>query len=354
LLPREAVNLKEEIRKPRILIHMNSESQLMKKVKDTIEKKGRAAIEQARQEISDSPYDGGAVSSAVKYFAQVTLQRGLPVFPALISLSCEAVGRRTEKTRSIGTALTLIAGAADVHDDIIDQSATKYSKKTVFGKFGSDVALLAGDALLMQGLMLLHVECESLPKNQRKAILSLMPSTLFEISNAEAQETHLMRKLDTTSQEYFEVIRLKGVVPETHCKIGAILGNANKASVEALGNYGRTFGIASLVRDEFIDLYEYPELQNRIKNECLPLPMLHALQNSAIKKEIKAYIESTNPTRRELNRIRKLVLGSEQVKLLKRNLEFAVKEGLKQLTIVGSNAPLKQLELLLRATTRSM
>ena len=333
---------------------MNSESELMEKVKEVIEKRGRAAIEQARQEILDSSCDGGAVSSALKYFAQVTLQGGLPVFPALISLSCEAVRGKTEKTTAIGAALTLIAGAADIHDDIIDQSTTKYSKKTVFGKFGSDVALLAGDALLMQGLMLLHRECESLPKEQRKAILSLIPSALFEISNAEAKETRLMRKLDTTPQEYFEIIRLKAVVPEVHCKIGAILGNANRASVEALGNYGRTFGIASLVRDEFIDLYEHPELQNRIKNECLPLPMLHALQNSAIKKEIKAYIESLNPTRRELNRIKKLVRGSDQVKLLKRNWEFAVKDGLKQLTTVGGNAALIQLALLLRATISSM
>ena len=335
-------------------MNMNSESELIETVKRIIEKRGRASVEKAREEILDSPYDGGIVSSAVKYFARVTLRQGLPVFPALISLSCEAVGGKTEKATSIGAALTLIAGAADIHDDIIDQSQVKYSKKTVFGKFGGNVALLAGDALLIEGSMLLHRECESLPEEQRKEIVGLISEALFEISDAEVKESRLMKNLDAIPQEYFEIIKLKAVVPEVHCKIGAILGNADRAGVEALGNYGRTFGVASLVRDEFIDLHEYSELQNRIKNECLPLPMLHALQNLVIKNEVKAYIESSNPTRKELNRIMKLVLGSEQVRLLRRDLDLTVSDGIERLAAVGNNTSIKELESLLRVTTTIM
>jgi len=197
---------------------MNSESELMETVKGIIEKRGRDAIEQARKEILDSQYDSGAISSALKYFARVTLKGGLPVFPALISLSCEAVGGKTEKTTSIGAALTLIAGTADIHDDIIDQSTVKYSKKTVLGKFGADVALLAGDALLTQGLMLLHKECESLPKEQKETILNLLFQAFIKISQAEAAETKLMKRLDVPPEKYFEIIRMRAVVPELHCK----------------------------------------------------------------------------------------------------------------------------------------
>jgi geranylgeranyl pyrophosphate synthase len=348
----KAVNLKKEIQNPSILyelMDMNSESELMEKVKGIIEKRGRAAIEKARQEILDSQYNGGAVSSALKYFARVTLQGGLPVFPALISLSCEAVGGKTEKTTSIGAALTLIAGAADIHDDIIDQSTTKYSKKTVFGKFGSAIALLAGDALLMQGLMFLHRECESLPKEQRQAILSLIPSALFEISNAEAKETRLMRKLDTKPQEYFEVIRLKAVVPEVHCKIGGILGNANEETVQSLGHYGRTFGIVSTVRDEFIDLLEYPELRNRMKNECPPLPMLYALQNSEIKKEVKPLVKSSNLTKKDANKIVKIVLNSKQVQELKKRIDLMIREEVRRVSFIIEEPLQKNVTLLLQA-----
>src|SRR3990170_8964373 len=116
---------------------------LVELIKNIIKKRGNPAIEIAAKEILRSPYKGGIVSAATKYFVEVTLRGFLPVFPALISLSCEAVGGKTEKTASIGAAMSLIAGAADIHDDIIDQSETKYSKKTVFGRFGRDIALLA-------------------------------------------------------------------------------------------------------------------------------------------------------------------------------------------------------------------
>ena len=113
----------------------------------------------------------------------------------------------------------------------------------------------------------MYRECEKLPREQRNAILSLVPEALFEISNAEAIETGLMKKLDTTPQEYLKIIRLKSVVPELHCKIGAILGNGDKRAVEVLGNYGRTFGIVSLIREEFIDLIEYQEfLQDHLRH----------------------------------------------------------------------------------------
>lgn len=329
---------------------MNSDQQLTETVKGIIETKGKIAVEQAKNAILSLTSNTGIVPTALKYFAQMTIGYGLPVFPALTYLSCEAVGGNAEKATSVGAALRLIAGAADIHDDIIDQSSVKYSKKTLYGKFGRDVALLAGDVLLIQGSMLLYKECESLFTEQRKEILNLLSEALFEISDAEAKESHLMKNHNIMPNEYYEIIRQKAVVPEMHCKIGAILGNANKTNIEALGNYGRIFGIASIVRDEFIDLYEYPELQNRINNECLPLPMLYALQNSSIREEVKTYIGDSRHERRKLSMIRKRVLGSEQVGLLKKDLELSIRDGLKYLQTIGDNIYLKQLALLLRAT----
>jgi geranylgeranyl pyrophosphate synthase len=350
LLPRETVNLKKEMHILSIGMHMTSESGLMEKLKGIIEKRGRVALEQAKQEILDSPYDGGVVSSALKYFARVTLKGGLPVFPALISLSCEAVGGKTEKTTSIGAALTLIAGVADIHDDIIDQSAIKYSKKTVFGKFGGDIALLAGDALLIQGVMFLHRECESLPKRQRKTILSLITSAFFEISNAEAKETRLMRRLDITPQEYFEMISLKAVVHEVHCKIGGILGNGDMELVEALGNYGRVFGIVSGIRDDFIDLFEYPELENRLKNECLPLPMLCALQNSEIKKEFTKFLGKQNLTEKQVQRFASISLKSAEVEKLKTEMNRMIQKAIDELPPIKNPSIEKELRVLLKVT----
>lgn len=329
--------------------NMTPEPTSMETAKTLIEKRGKGALEKAQQEILNCPYNGGAVSSAVKYFAKEIFPHALPVFPALISLSCEAVGGKPERTVSTGAALTLVAAAADIHDDIIDKSKTKYSKKTVFGKFGGDIAVLAGDALLIKGMTLLQKECESLDKKQSEAIQNLVMEAFYEISRAEIEEIDLRGRMDKTPQEYFEVIKLKAVIPEIHCKVGAILGNAKEQTVQCLGRYGRSLGIVSIVRDEFIDLLEYDELKSRIKNEYPPLPMIYALQNPAIEGEVKAFVESLKLTKRDATRIIDMVLDSAQVKELKNDLEITIRDGLSAIAFVEDIKLRRELSHLLTA-----
>ncbi len=333
---------------------MNNESELMETVKNIIEKRGKEALEKAQKEILSLPYDGGIVQKALRHFARVTLRGALPVFPALISLSCKAVGGKTEKTVSIGAAMTLIAAAADVHDDVIDKSVVKGSKPTVFGKFGKDIAILVGDALIIQGLMLLHKECESLAKSQREIMLYLVSHASFEISHAEAIETKLRKKFDLQPQEYFEIIKMKAVVPEIHSRIGAILGNGDARAIETMGHYGRTFGILSTIREEFIDLLEYPEFQNRLRNECLPLPMIYALQNLKIKTTISPFLQNEKVDKRSFSKMTEIVMNSQEVQELKEKMNSMVREEVKRLTTIKNLEIRKELEITARAMMENL
>lgn len=240
---------------------MTSESNLVADFVDIFRRKGEDALEKARAELLESSYDGGLVSSAMKYFPRVTLREALPVFPALISLSCEAARGKPERTIGVGAALSLIVGAADIHDDVIDKSTRKYNKKTVYGKFGAGIALLAGDALLIQGLTLLHRECSNLSEEQKRRILILVNKAFFDISKAEAKETVMKGKLDIPPEKYLEILRLKCVVPQVHCQIGAVIADANNEVIFKMGEFGKTYGIISSIVEEFADLLSTDELR---------------------------------------------------------------------------------------------
>ena len=82
---------------------------------DIIEKHGRAVMQKVVKQTLDSKYDAGDVSCATKYHARF-LTKVLPVFPALITLSCEAVGGKIEKSLGVGAALTLFVEAANIHE----------------------------------------------------------------------------------------------------------------------------------------------------------------------------------------------------------------------------------------------
>jgi geranylgeranyl diphosphate synthase type I len=319
-----------------------------------IKLKGKPAMDTVLKELLNLPQKRSPVSSAIQYFAKVTLDGALPVFPALMALSCEAVGGEAEKTTSVGAALTLMAGASDIHDDIIDNSTTKYRRKTVFGKFGGDMALLSGDNLLIRGSMLLCEECEQLRESQRAAILRLLPRVLLEISNAEATETLLKDKVEVTPQEYSVVIESKAAVPELYCKIGAILGEGEGNAVKMLGYYGRTFGTVALIREEFIDLAEPDELRSRLSNELPPLPMLCALQNPATKKNIAGIIKDLKTTPETLRGVVEVVMASGEVQKLKESVDVMTREGKASLKQLQNSEAQRNLALLIGAIGKGL
>ena len=116
-------------------------------------------------------------------------------------------------------------------------------------------------------------------------IKHLLMEAILEICDAEASETQLIKRgFNFSPNDYFLVIRNKAVVPELAMKIGAILGNGSPRNVEFLGQFGRTFGIVSIIVEEFTDILDENELRNRVENGCLPLPLIYALQDKKTKK----------------------------------------------------------------------
>jgi geranylgeranyl pyrophosphate synthase len=303
-------------------------------IKRTFRRHGGQAMDNVRKGISLDYKDNSCLSQALGYFSEVTLSGALPVFPALISMSCEAVGGKAKDTTAFGEAMVLITAAADLHDDLIDASLVKGGKQTVLGKFGSTITILAGDVLLAEGLSRLHEAGSHISKDKSTEIVRLVSDAVYEICRAEALESRIRTNPDVPPQEYQEVIRLKSVVPMIAMKIGGILGNGDPKVVEMLGGFGRSYGIVSATVEEFADLLEIDELRNRLKNECLPLPMIYALQNIEIRKTLDPLLKSRELSRTTHKRIIDIVLASKEVAALQESLILAGKEAVKSLPYV--------------------
>ena len=328
---------------------MPAQKKLIPQVRALLVERGQKALELARQTILRERIEFKPLQDALSYFI---LDWEDVLHPGLLSLCCEAMGGKRETTYLVGAALVLLAGGADIHDDVIDQSTIKDSKPTVFGKFGKDIAILAGDTLLFKGLYTLQEACEVLPTNQKKLIMETTERAFFKITGAEAKEASLRQKIDLAPEEYFDVIKEKVAVSEATAKIGALLGGATLDDSENLGKFGRTFGILFTLRDEFIDVFELDELKNRVENECLPLPVLFALGDSKKAEGIKRLLTLGQITEKEMKIIPDLVMGSKKTCELRREMRTMIKQERIRL------APLKhcrnQLMLLLRAMVEDL
>jgi len=252
----------------------------MEKAGVILQEKGRVAVELAKRSVLGKRVEHAPLRDALRFFIEGWDD---VLHPALVSLACEAVGGKPEATAKVGAALVLLAGCADIHDDVIDESVIKGSEQTVFGRFGKDLAILAGDALLLEGVYLLHEACENLEVTKKMAILDLVERAFFEISSAEAAETGLRGRIDIPGQQYLDIIRHKVAAGEAAARIGALIGDGTPEEVETLAEYGRVYGVLMSMRDEFIDVFEQDELSNRVEKEVLPLPIILTLADESKK-----------------------------------------------------------------------
>jgi|GEM_PF-1152141 len=321
---------------------------LTKQVMGILRRNGLETVAQAGQIIQQAAYDRGVVGDALHFYAQAVLPNVLPLFPALIHLSAKTADANPKDTTATAVAMLLISASGDIHDDIVDNSTEKFGKQTLVGKFGKNVALLAGDALLTQGLTLLQHACSRLPSQHRRLISDLVAASMYEIIKAETTESALWHKKNVTPQEYFGVIELKGGVAELHCRIGGLIGGGTQKKVDSLGRIGRAIGVLSTLKEEFVDLSNPKELLHRLKHELPPYPMICAMQEEETKNQIEAIAGKMDLSVKDMELVAKLVLDSFRVKNLEAEFrKYGQKEMENNELLKNKNA--SELKLLLKA-----
>jgi geranylgeranyl diphosphate synthase type I len=287
-----------------------SQEEMMEQVQKILEERGRKALEMTRKTVLEEEIECKEVGEALKYF--ITEYWHDLARPALLSLCCEAVGGDPEVTITVAIPMSLISGGIDIHDDIIDQSEIKRSRPTVLGKFGKDIALLVGDALIFKGLALLHEAAEKgVPPEKIQVVSGIIKRMFFELGDAEALELQFRGRMDVTPEAYLRVVRKKAADVEAHTRISAILGSGSKEEIEALGEYGRLLGMMIILRDDLIDMIDLEEARHRIRKECLPLPLLYALQDPKAKLEISSFLQRKKLTKSIVEKILKIIYEAQ-------------------------------------------
>jgi geranylgeranyl diphosphate synthase type I len=298
-------------------------SKLIVQISKLLTKRSKKALEIAKKELLHEKRESKEINDAFRYYTKAWND---VVHPGLISFACEAVGGKTDDATPVQVAMLLLTAGFDVHDDIIDKSEKKYGRPTVYAKFGKAITLLVGDAFLMKALVLLHKLENQLFAEKMDAIWDIINNLFFELGDAEALEASLKSNIDISAEECFRILKMKAATFEAHMRIGAIVGGAEQDIVDLLGEYGRTLGILVSLREDVIDVFEADELQNRAKNECLPLPILYAFKNPQTKKTIMDYLSKQTISDEDAEKIVDIVFEDENVILFRNEFNSLAQE----------------------------
>jgi geranylgeranyl pyrophosphate synthase len=332
-------------------IETKTNKKLIQQVHRILEERSEKALEIAKQEVLREKMKCKEINDAFEHY---TRSWSDATHPGLLSIACEAVGGDVDKSIPMQVVMLLLTAAIDIHDDIVDESQTKYGRPTVLARFGKEIALLVGDAFLMKALLHLHKLEAQFSKRKMDAIWNLIGSRFFELGDAEALEASLKGRMDISPEDSFQILKMKASTFEAHMRIGAIIGGGEQDVVDLLGNYGRTLGILLSIREDFIDVFEPDELLNRTRNECLPLPMLYAFKNPQTKKIILNYLSKQRISDKDAEKIVETVFEEENVEDLRSMITSLAEETCTNIRSLPNEGLKFQMETLIRGVVEDL
>jgi len=232
-------------------------------------------VEQRLEEYlsSDSPL--------IYQVAQYLLERkGKRLRPALVLLSLgEDNSSNKDKVLDTAVAIELIHTATLLHDDVIDQSATRRGKASVNYRWSNLVSVLMGDYLLAKAFKILV-------NTQLTPLLKAISKATERISLGELLQIQERGNYKLSEEVYLKIIADKTAsLFSVACKSGAIVRGVDKRTQNIYQRFGEDFGISFQIIDDLLDLVgdkekTGKELGNDLQEGKITLPLIYALANS--------------------------------------------------------------------------
>ncbi len=153
-----------------------------------------------------------------------------------------------EKVLDAAVAVELLHAESIIHDDIIDQEASRRGRAAFHVRYGYSTSLLTADFVFA---MILAIAARY-PDRRVATTISNAAMNMCEGEYAELTIDPEVYKLDW--EEYLEVISKKtAALFETAVRLGGLVGGASPEKLEALTEYGRNLGIAYQIHDDILD-----------------------------------------------------------------------------------------------------
>lgn len=180
--------------------------------------------------------------------------------PILLLMAAEMCAKPVTEVLFAAAAIEMIHTYSLIHDDLpaLDNDDLRRGKPTSHKKYGEDVAILAGDALLTLAFQIMTD-----PTQKNQGTLQAVLSATYEL--AVAAGTYGMvggqvmdmqaekRQIQPEELEYIHSHKT-GKLLTAAVRIGAILADATPAQLEAISTYGEKAGLAFQIVDDLLDV----------------------------------------------------------------------------------------------------
>eukprot|EP00466_Bigelowiella_natans_P016548 jgi/Bigna1/53420/estExt_Genewise1Plus.C_190127 len=185
---------------------------------------------------------------------------GKRIRPVLTIAACEMFGgRKQEDCMAAAVATEMIHTMSLIHDDLpsMDNDDLRRGMPTSHVKYGEDIAILAGDALLSESFAHMAKETpKSIPAERIVKVIQILGDAVGPVGLAGGQVMDLdcEGKSGVTQDELQWIHRHKtGALLRAAVASGAVIGGATPEQVESCITYAEKIGLAFQVADDILD-----------------------------------------------------------------------------------------------------
>ncbi len=208
---------------------------------------------------------------------------GKRIRPSLLLLAARSLGYTGHGMIRLGAVVEMVHTATLVHDDIIDAADTRRGRPSTNRTWGNGKCVLVGDWLYMQAFRVALDE-----RNFR--VLELLIGLTQQMVEGELLQMERLGKPISESEYNDLIYRKTACLFEVSMRLGAVLAGADRIAEDAMGDYGRSLGLAFQIVDDVLDLTATEEVLGKpvasdLREGKATLAVIHTLENGSTSAE---------------------------------------------------------------------
>lgn len=204
------------------------------------------------------PEEDGQNNLVIEAMTYSLMAGGKRIRPIFMYETFNILGGEGEQIKSFMAAIEMIHTYSLIHDDLpaMDNDDLRRGMPTCHIKFGEDIAILAGDALLNNAF---EVMINAALNNPDYSVIQAMDELATAagskgmIGGQVADVLNENKAIDLELLNYIHLHKTSALI-EAAFVIGATLAKAPKETIEVFRNIGKNIGLAFQIQDDLLDV----------------------------------------------------------------------------------------------------
>ncbi|MBQ4502228.1 MAG: polyprenyl synthetase family protein [Alistipes sp.] len=186
--------------------------------------------------------------------------------PVLAMLAYNIYADDIQRVLPAAVAVEVFHNFTLLHDDIMDNAAVRRGLESVFAKWGSNVAILSGDVMMIEAYRHLQgVEAKYLP-----SVFERFNAMAAQVCEGQQYDMDFETQPKVAVAEYMNMIELKtAALLAGSVVIGATLAGADEEDLHKLNKFAIEVGLAFQLQDDLLDSYGDEQLGKKIGGDIL-------------------------------------------------------------------------------------